>query len=125
MGDRRLAHTPAETDLLAPPLGRKVDETRVRVLHDRARLVDPVDTARDAAELAADALVEVGDGVRVDAAAVACDREVDPAAPLLELAQVASVLDQALRERTNRVEQRVRLLDREVPLRHQAMIEAT
>lgn len=121
--DLFLSEAPAEKRLDAADPRWKVDETDVRVLHDRPELVDRVDAPGDAGVLLGDLLVEGARRSRIDSAAVACDLpgELHPLG--LRGRERCPMLDEPFGQRPDLLEERVRLLTREVPRGHPRMIE--
>ena len=123
--DLVLAETPAEEGFAALDLGGEVDEARVEVLHDAPELVDRVGAARDARVVECDLLVEGRRGRHVDTAAVPGDLERDLGPRRLRGHERRAVLDEPFGQRPHLVEQRVRLVTREVPRGHPRIIERT
>ena len=114
MRDLGLAQPPAEEHLLAAPKRREVDEAGVDVLDDRADAVDAVHAARDPDPRLLEQRGERGELLRVDRAAVARDPRRKLAALGLCAPLRPPVLDELLDERPDLLQQRSRLLGREV-----------
>src|SRR6188768_809723 len=122
VGDLALADLPAEQHLLAVAQGREVDEPAVEVLDQDAERLQLLDRTRDRLGLPLELLVELARLLRVEVAAVSRDPLGEPRAPGSRDREGAPVGDERLGDRPHLLEQRVRLLRSEVPLRHPSII---
>jgi HAD superfamily hydrolase (TIGR01509 family) len=121
--DLVLAELPTEIDVLGSAAGGKVDDAFVRILHDRAELVNRVRAPRDALEFRRNPLVELDELSRIDPAAVARNLRRDASSHRPCACERAAVLDERFDERADLAEQRIRLVGREDAFRHTVMIE--
>lgn len=125
VGDLVLSELPAEKRVLVADPRREVDEPGVRVLHERAERVDAVDATGDTRELGRSSSFEVGEPLRVDAAAVAGDAQRQLAALGLSGREIATVDDEPLGQRPHLRERGVRLGEGEGCGLHARIIERT
>src|SRR5881394_1722809 len=123
--DLVLAEPPAEQHLLVAASRREVDQALVEILDEDPERLQRLDAPYDLRRFGVDRRLQSVDLVRADTAAVGRDRRGNPGVPHCRERERAPVRDRLLDERPYLRQELVRLVSREIAIRHAYMFSVS